>query len=82
MKDDKTLEAIVKRCQGECYIGIVGPVTSTGNCCIFNNPKGLLIFSKKQAKTQWKNWQRFPKYMHGVWSPFFGRFKSSLIECD
>ena len=26
MKDDKTLEAIVKRCQGECYIGIVGPV--------------------------------------------------------
>ena len=30
MKDDKTLEAIVKRCQGECYIGIVGPVSSTG----------------------------------------------------
>ena len=28
MKDDKTLEAIVKRCQGECYIGIVGPVRS------------------------------------------------------
>ena len=47
MKDDKTLEAIVKRCQGECYIGIVGPLTSTGNCCIFNNPKGLLTFSKK-----------------------------------
>ena len=47
MKDDKTLEAIVKRCQGECYIGIVGPLTSTGNCCIFNNPQGLLIFLKK-----------------------------------
>ena len=26
MKDDKTLESIVKRCQGECYIWIVGPV--------------------------------------------------------
>ena len=24
MKEEKTLEAIVKRCQGECYIGIVG----------------------------------------------------------
>ena len=47
MKEDKTLEAIVKRCQGECYIGIVGPLTSTGNCCIFNNPKGLLTFSEK-----------------------------------
>lgn len=30
MKDDKTLEAIVKRCQGECYIGIVGAVRATG----------------------------------------------------
>ena len=47
MKDDKTLEAIVKRLEGEFYIGVVGPVTSTGNCCIFNNPKGLLIFLKK-----------------------------------
>ena len=47
MANDKMLEAIVKRCQGEFYIGIVGPVTSTGNCCIFNNPKGLLTFSKK-----------------------------------
>ncbi len=28
MKEEKTLEAIVKRCQGECYIGIVGPVRS------------------------------------------------------
>ena len=27
MKEEKTLEAIVKRCQGECYIGIVGAVT-------------------------------------------------------
>jgi hypothetical protein len=24
MKEEKTLEAIVKRCQGECYIEIVG----------------------------------------------------------
>ena len=32
MKEEKTLEAIVKRRQGECYIGIVGPVTSTWNC--------------------------------------------------
>ena len=24
MKKDKTLEAIVKRCQGECYVGKVG----------------------------------------------------------
>ena len=31
MKEEKTLEAIVKRCQGECYIGIVGPVRATGN---------------------------------------------------
>ena len=38
MANEKMLEAIVKRCQGEFYIGIVGPVTSTGNCCIFNNP--------------------------------------------
>lgn len=30
MKDDKTLEAIVKRCQGECYIGIVGAVRALG----------------------------------------------------
>ena len=30
MKDDKTLEAIVKRCQGECYIGIVGVVRTPG----------------------------------------------------
>ena len=31
MKEEKTLEAIVKRCQGECYIGIVGAVRPTGN---------------------------------------------------
>ena len=24
MKEEKTLEAIVKRCQGECYIEMVG----------------------------------------------------------
>ena len=29
MKEEKTLEAIVKRCQGECYIGIVGPMRSS-----------------------------------------------------
>lgn len=32
MKEEKTLEAIVKRCQGECYIGIVGAVRITGKC--------------------------------------------------
>ena len=26
MKEEKTLKDIVKRCQGECYIGIVGAV--------------------------------------------------------
>ena len=30
MKEEKTLEAIVKRCQGECYIGIVGAVRAPG----------------------------------------------------
>ena len=29
MKEEPTLEAIVKRCQGECYIGIAGAVRIT-----------------------------------------------------
>ena len=28
MKEDKRLDAIVKRSQGECYIGIVCPMSS------------------------------------------------------
>ena len=33
MKEEKTLEAIVKRCQGECYIGIVGMDSLTVENC-------------------------------------------------
>ena len=57
MKDDKTLEAIVKRCQGECYIGIVGPVSSTGNnwnlLLSYDNNK----IPKNTGKNSTKFWQ-------------------------